>query len=119
MAVLLAFPVVSDSPLAAGAARDDGHGSGLPKHALERIRVIAFVRQHVAGTTHAGEQLRPGGHVGDVAGREDQRIRAANDVGERVYVGGPAAARTASRIRPVRSQNSVCLRCYQFHCMQL
>jgi len=99
VAVLVALAVVADLPLAAGAPRYDGHGSGLAERAAQRISIIALVGKHVARPAHAGEQLGRGGHVGDVAGRQHQREGATNDVGERVDLGCPAAARAADRLR--------------------
>lgn len=99
VATLVAFAVIADRALAARSSGDDGHGPGLAQRAPERVSIIAFVAENVASAAHAGEQLGRSGHVGDVAGREHQRERAADDVGECVDLGRPTAARATDRLR--------------------
>jgi len=97
--VPIALLVIADGALAAAAARDDGNGTGLAQRSAERVGIIAFVGQQIAGArAEAGEQLGRGLDVGDVARRQRQRVGAADDVGESVDFGGPAAARAADRL---------------------
>lgn len=95
----LAFPVVAHGPIAVRPAGDDGRGTRLAERTPEEVGVIVFVRKDVADTAHTGEQLGRGIHIGTVAGRQKERIQAANDIDERVDLRGPAAARAADRLR--------------------
>lgn len=95
----VAFPVVTDGPLAVGAAGDDGHRSGFAERASERVGIIAFIGHKIPGAAHAGEQFGRDLYIGHVAGRQEERIRAADDIGERVDLCGPATARAADPLR--------------------
>lgn len=46
---------VADGALAAGAAGDHRHGARLAKRAAQRVGVISFIGEHVAGATYADE----------------------------------------------------------------
>ena len=72
------------------------HAPGPPSGAFPTILWIVGT---FGPYSHAGEQIRRGLHVGDVAGRRHQRAGAADDVGERVDPGRPATARAADCLR--------------------
>ena len=98
VAVLVSLAVVADGPLAVAPTRDDRCGPDLTQRATQPVGVVAFVAQQVAHPPGARDQGGRGGHVADVAGRQHQCIRAADDVGERVDLGRPAAARATDRL---------------------
>jgi prophage regulatory protein len=95
MAIAVASLIVDDLGLASDPPRDHRDCPGLSQGVAERIGVVPLVGQDVAGPRSAGEQLGGDGHVGDVARREDQRERTADDVCEGVDLGRLAAARGA------------------------
>ena len=94
----IALLVVADRAFAVAPARNDGCRPGVAERAAQSIGVIALVGQHVAHAPGPLEESGCGLHVADVAGRQHQRIGAADDVGERVDLGRPAAARAIDRL---------------------
>ena len=99
VAAAVAPPVMADGPFAVAAAGNDRSGALCTQRAAERIRVVSLVGDQVAHGPGAFEQ---GGRDGDVAGvacTQRQRVGATDDIGERVDLGGPAAARPADRLR--------------------
>jgi hypothetical protein len=98
VAPTVALLVVADGALAVAPARDDGNGAGVADRAAQAVGVVTLVGEqlkHAAGTF---EECWRGLHVADVAGSQHQRIGATDDVGERVDLGRPAAARAADRL---------------------
>lgn len=59
---------------------------------------MAFVSKEVAHAPGPFEERRRSFHIADVAGRQHQRIGAADNVGERVDLGRPSAARATDRL---------------------
>lgn len=62
------------------------------------MSIIALVAEQVAHTPGVFEKRGCCRHVADVAGRQHQRVGAADDVDERVDLGRPASARAADRL---------------------
>ncbi len=56
------------------------------------IGIIGFVGNQFLGWLSGGQQLRRTGDVGDVAAGQQQCMRAARIVGDRVDLGRPATA---------------------------
>lgn len=74
-------------------------GTAPASRARRRSRsVIALVTEQVAHAPGTFEEGGRGLYVANVAGRQHQRIRTADDVGERVDLSGPATAGTADRL---------------------
>ena len=90
--------VIDDLALAVVASGDDGHGPGLAQGSSQGVGIIALVGQDVAGVRCAGEKSRGDGDVRDVAGRQDEREGASDDVSEGVELGGLTATRRADRL---------------------
>jgi hypothetical protein len=100
MALLVARAVVADRRRSRSTTGDDRYGSGATDRAPQSVGVIAFVGEDVPCAGGALEKRWSGAYVGDVARRERDRVGAPDDVGERVDLGGLAAARGADRLRP-------------------
>jgi hypothetical protein len=97
--VSVAGGVIGDAALAVDAAGNDRNGSGVAQGAAQPVGVVALVGNDIAGAPGLAEKLRSRLDVGDVAGRQREREGAAQDVGERMDLGGLAAARGADGLR--------------------
>lgn len=98
MAVPVSLLIVADCAFAVAAARDHGCCSCLAERAAQVVGIVAFITQQVAHGPRALEQRGGGRHIADVAGCQRQRVGTADDIGECVDFGCPAASRTADRL---------------------
>lgn len=87
-----------DGNLARRGAGDDRGGATLGEEMAQVVGVIALVAKQFAGRRDGRHQRGGGGDVGDVAVGQEDRVRAALVVAERVDLGGASAARTADRL---------------------
>ena len=99
MALLVARAVVADRRRSRSTAGDDRHSPRAADLAPQCVRVVALVGEDVSCSDGALEKRWSRTHVGDVARRERDRVRASDDIGESVDLGGLAAARGADRLR--------------------
>lgn len=100
MAVSIAPFVIDDLSLAADAARNDRNDAVAAQVCPNGIGVIALVSQQVARALDPVEQGCCCGAVGNVASAQFEGEGPAYGVGERVDLGGLAAARRTNRLTP-------------------
>jgi hypothetical protein len=89
---------VRDVELARRCAGDDRGGAALGEEAAQVVGVIALVADQFARRCDSRDQRGGGGDVGDVAAGQQDRVRAALLVAERMDLGGAPAARAADRL---------------------
>jgi len=97
--VAVAALVMADRLLPVPPPGDDRDGSGLAKGPAQGVCVVAAVGDQALRGPAAGEQRVGHADVGGVARRELQRDRTAENVGQRVDLGGLAAPRAADGLR--------------------
>jgi len=91
---------MADLPLAAALARDDRRDAALAQVSAQPVGIVALVGgQTLDPAQRLRQHRRSGGHVAGVAGRQQQDTGAPEDIGERVDLGGRAAARRANGLR--------------------
>jgi hypothetical protein len=90
--------VVRDGDLARRGAGDDRDGAALSEEAAQMVGVVAFVADQFAWRCDSRDQDGSSGNVGDVAAGQEDRMRAALILAERVDLGGAPAARAADRL---------------------
>ncbi len=76
-----------------------GPNTSIAQRAPQPVSIAAFVAEQVAHAPGAFEKRGCCLDVADIAGRQHQRIRAPDDVGEYMDLGGPATTRAADRLR--------------------
>ena len=87
-----------DGNLARRGAGDDRGGAALGEEAARVVGVVALVADQFARRCDSGDQRGGGGDVGDVATGQQDRVRSALLVAQRVDLSGAPAARAADRL---------------------
>ena len=95
---LVALGVVRDVNLARRGAEDDRDGAALGEETTQVVSVVALVAGEFAERRNGRKQRVGGGNVGDVAARQQERVRASLVIAERVDLGGAPVARAADRL---------------------
>ena len=94
MAATVSVLVLADGTFAIASSGNDRNGSGVTEQTAAPVGVVALVSKEI---TYSARPLEKRGrclHIADIAGRQHQRIGAADDIGERMDLGRPAAARS-------------------------
>jgi hypothetical protein len=90
---------VADGLLAVDAPRYDGRRARRAQGPSEAVGVVALVDDEAAEAAELGGEQIDGADVGDVARRQREGDRAAEEVAKRVDLARPAAARDADGLR--------------------
>ena len=90
---------MADRPRAVPAAWNDGPGAAVAKRLAQLIGVVAAVGDKAVEANGMRDQAVRAADIRDVARRDRQRGRAAEEIADRVDLGRAAAARDTDRLR--------------------
>jgi hypothetical protein len=99
MAVLVACFVVADFPFSIGSTGNYGNGSPATQTLAKSICIIALIRNQIAHGASTVDQVICSGDVGHIARRQHQDVRSAQNIRQRMDLGGLTAPAGTNIIR--------------------